>query len=133
MSVNCEGRGLCRGHNSWSAAYRTPSLLIRLTRLGIKEDHTANYFSHNNERATQSRDELAQDSLEMLIKWLKEGGNVGIHGELSITRSSKVIQVGKTQRIAPRAVGKLLGMTLVGRSILLSEPRLKLELPRKRE
>jgi hypothetical protein len=26
------------------------------------------------------RDKLAEDSLEMLIEWLKEGGNVAIHG-----------------------------------------------------
>lgn len=46
----------------------------------MKEDHTANYFSHGNEQATKLRDSLAEDSLEMLIQWLKEGGNVGIHG-----------------------------------------------------
>lgn len=49
-------------------------------RSGVKEDHTANYFSHGNEEATRLRDSLAEDSLEMLIRWLKEGGNVGIHG-----------------------------------------------------
>jgi 6-phosphofructo-2-kinase/fructose-2,6-biphosphatase 2 len=31
--------------------------------------------------ANHSREQLAQDSLEMLIQWLKEGGNVGIHGK----------------------------------------------------
>lgn len=46
----------------------------------MKEDHTANYFSHGNEEATKLRDALAEDSLEMLIQWLKDGGNVGIHG-----------------------------------------------------
>ena len=48
---------------------------------GQREDHTASYFSHNNAEATRLRDQLAEDSLEMLIQWLKEGGNVGIHGE----------------------------------------------------
>ena len=47
----------------------------------MKEDHTANYFSHGNEEATRLRDALAEDSLEMLIQWLKDGGNVAIHGE----------------------------------------------------
>ncbi|KAH0830401.1 bifunctional 6-phosphofructo-2-kinase/fructose-2,6-bisphosphate 2-phosphatase [Lanmaoa asiatica] len=42
---------------------------------GIKEDHTAQYFSHNNVEATRIRDKLAEDSLEMLIQWLKRGGN----------------------------------------------------------
>ena len=51
-----------------------------MERSGIKEDHTAQYFSHDNPQATESRDRLAQDSLEMLIQWLKDGGNVGIHG-----------------------------------------------------
>ena len=51
-------------------------------RLGIKEDHTASWFSHDNKEANQSREQLAADSLEMLIQWLKEGGNVGIHGAI---------------------------------------------------
>lgn len=51
-------------------------------RSGIKEDHTAKYFSHNNVEATKIRDRLAEDSLDMLIQWLKKGGNVGIHGEI---------------------------------------------------
>lgn len=51
-------------------------------RSGIKEDHTAKYFAHNNVEATRIRDKLAEDSLDMLIQWLKKGGNVGIHGEI---------------------------------------------------
>jgi hypothetical protein len=27
------------------------------------------------------RNKLAEESLEMLIQWLKDGGNVGIHGK----------------------------------------------------
>ncbi|KAH9481486.1 6-phosphofructo-2-kinase/fructose-2,6-bisphosphatase 1 [Psilocybe cubensis] len=50
--------------------------------LGIQEDHTASWFSHDNTEANQSREQLAQDSLEMLIQWLKDGGNVGIHAGL---------------------------------------------------
>lgn len=49
-------------------------------RSGKREDHTAPYFSHANVEATRLRDQLAEDSLEMLIQWLKEGGNVAIHG-----------------------------------------------------
>jgi len=52
--------------------------------LGIKEEHTASWFSHKNAEANLSREKLAQDSLEMLIKWLREGGNVGIHGKLAV-------------------------------------------------
>jgi 6-phosphofructo-2-kinase / fructose-2,6-biphosphatase 2 len=53
---------------------------MSVCRVGIKEDHSASYFSHSNEEATKIREQLAHDSLEMLIDWLKEGGNVGIHG-----------------------------------------------------
>lgn len=56
--------------------------LIRNSRSGICEDHTASYFSHENVEATKLRDKLAADSLEMLIQWLKEGGNVGILGAM---------------------------------------------------
>ncbi|KAF9048470.1 6-phosphofructo-2-kinase-domain-containing protein [Panaeolus papilionaceus] len=56
---------------------------------GIKEDHNASWFSHDNEEANQSREQLAQDSLEMLIQWLKEGGNVGIHDATNSSRSRR--------------------------------------------
>jgi hypothetical protein len=49
-------------------------------RSGVREDHTASFFSHENEEARGLRERIAEDSLEMLISWLKEGGNVGIHG-----------------------------------------------------
>lgn len=51
-------------------------------RSGIKEDHTAKYFSHDNAEATRVREKLAEDSLEMLLQWLKKGGNVAVHGEI---------------------------------------------------
>jgi len=44
---------------------------------GIREDHTASFFSNDNEEARRSREKLAEDSLEMLTSWLKEGGNIG--------------------------------------------------------
>ena len=51
-------------------------------REGVKEDHGADYFSHSNDDAMKKRDALAEESLEMLIKWLQDdGGNVGIHGK----------------------------------------------------
>ncbi|KAJ7454713.1 bifunctional 6-phosphofructo-2-kinase/fructose-2,6-bisphosphate 2-phosphatase [Mycena latifolia] len=56
---------------------------------GIKEDHSANFFSHDNPEANLSRDRLAEDSLEMLIKWLKDGGNVGIHDATNSSRSRR--------------------------------------------
>ncbi|KAI6126242.1 bifunctional 6-phosphofructo-2-kinase fructose-2,6-bisphosphate 2-phosphatase [Pisolithus croceorrhizus] len=53
---------------------------------GIREDHTSDYFSHNNVEATRAREKLSEDSLEMLINWLKKGGNVGIHDATNSTR-----------------------------------------------
>ncbi|KAL0954593.1 hypothetical protein HGRIS_003553 [Hohenbuehelia grisea] len=61
----------------------------RALQSGVKEDHTAVYFSHNNEEATKLRDSLAEDSLNMLISWLKEGGNVGIHDATNSTRNRR--------------------------------------------
>ncbi|KAL1947499.1 hypothetical protein VTO73DRAFT_13223 [Trametes versicolor] len=52
---------------------------------GKREDHRASYFSHVNAEATRIRDQLANDSLEMLIQWLREGGNVGIHDATNST------------------------------------------------
>ncbi|WVF73002.1 hypothetical protein IAT40_007820 [Kwoniella sp. CBS 6097] len=43
-----------------------------------KVDHSATYFSHSNAEATKLREELANETLESLISWLKKEGNVGI-------------------------------------------------------
>lgn len=53
---------------------------------GVREEHNASWFSHQNAQANQSREQLAHDSLEMLIQWLKDGGNVGIHDATNSTR-----------------------------------------------
>lgn len=50
---------------------------------GQKTDHSADYFSANNADAKASREQLAEESLESLIEWLKKEGNVGIMGKLS--------------------------------------------------
>lgn len=60
---------------------------------GTKQDHSASYFSHSNQQASALREQLANDSLEMLITWLKtEGGNVAIHDATNSTidRRSKI-------------------------------------------
>ncbi|KAJ3494306.1 hypothetical protein NLJ89_g10837 [Agrocybe chaxingu] len=44
---------------------------------------------HNNTEANLSREKLAHDSLEMLIQWLKDGGNVGIHDATNSTRARR--------------------------------------------
>jgi 6-phosphofructo-2-kinase / fructose-2,6-biphosphatase 2 len=50
-------------------------------RTGKKEVHSASFFSNQNDEATKQREILAEESLEMLISWLHEGGNVAIHGK----------------------------------------------------
>jgi 6-phosphofructo-2-kinase/fructose-2,6-biphosphatase 2 len=47
-----------------------------------KADHSASYFSHSDQKASQVREKLAEESLESLIDWLKKEGNVGIMGKL---------------------------------------------------
>jgi len=50
------------------------------SRTGHQEAHTAQFFSGTNEDAMKKREQLAEESLEMLISWLRRGGNVAIHG-----------------------------------------------------
>ncbi|THV02885.1 bifunctional 6-phosphofructo-2-kinase/fructose-2,6-bisphosphate 2-phosphatase [Dendrothele bispora CBS 962.96] len=83
-------------------------------RLGIKEDHTAAFFSHDNPDATLNRDKLAEDSLDMLIQWLKEGGNVGIHDATNSTCSRR-------EKIQKR-VAKEKGLTLIFLESLCDDP-----------
>jgi 6-phosphofructo-2-kinase/fructose-2,6-biphosphatase 2 len=47
---------------------------------GTKEDHSASFFDRDNAEASAKREKLSEECLESLISWLKEGGNVGIHG-----------------------------------------------------
>ncbi len=75
------------------------------TRSGVKEDHTASYFSHGNADANRRRELLAHDSLEMLIQWLKDGGNVGIHGTRSMAVLLPVLHESQMPRIAPENGG----------------------------
>ncbi|KAL0065270.1 Fructose-2,6-bisphosphatase [Marasmius tenuissimus] len=83
-------------------------------KLGIKEDHTASFFSHDNKEATQNRDSLAEESLSMLIQWLKDGGNVGIHDATNSTQSRRA-------KIEAR-IAKEKGMSLIFLESLCDDP-----------
>ena len=48
-------------------------------------DHSSQFFDPNNIEAKQFREQLALDSLEEIILWLKEGGKVGIHDATNST------------------------------------------------
>ncbi|KAH9925335.1 histidine phosphatase superfamily [Fomitopsis serialis] len=50
---------------------------------GQRENHNAEY-SATRTRRRPACETTAEDSLEMLIQWLKDGGNVGIHGREKI-------------------------------------------------
>ncbi|KAG9040861.1 Fructose-2,6-bisphosphatase [Tulasnella sp. UAMH 9824] len=67
---------------------RRKKALEREKMQGVKEDHNANYFDHNNANAMKARESFAEESLESLISWLKAGGNVGIHGQPLISDSA---------------------------------------------
>ncbi|CAE6520733.1 unnamed protein product [Rhizoctonia solani] len=56
---------------------------------GITEDHTASYFSHSDDKASQLREALAEECLESLIAWLKKGGNVAIHDATNSTHARR--------------------------------------------
>ncbi|KAG8747616.1 Fructose-2,6-bisphosphatase [Ceratobasidium sp. 414] len=65
------------------------SKLIGCVRSGITEDHTASYFSHSDDKASQLREALAEECLESLISWLKKGGNVAIHDATNSTEARR--------------------------------------------
>ncbi|WWC72004.1 uncharacterized protein I206_105963 [Kwoniella pini CBS 10737] len=56
---------------------------------GGKVDHSATYFSHSNAEASRIREQLANESLESLISWLKKEGNVGIMDATNSTRDRR--------------------------------------------
>ncbi|RGB42001.1 6-phosphofructo-2-kinase-domain-containing protein [Rhizophagus diaphanus] len=56
--------------------------------------HSHSFFDPNNEYAKNVRDQLAMDSLDELIYWLKMGGRVGIHDATNstIARRKKILE-----------------------------------------
>jgi len=60
-------------------------------RTGKKEIHSASFFSSQNDEAARQREILAEESLEMLIAWLHEGGNVAIHDATNSTKARRQV------------------------------------------
>ncbi|GAA5874206.1 hypothetical protein JCM8547_007790 [Rhodosporidiobolus lusitaniae] len=56
---------------------------------GKKPDQSANFFDTNNAEASKAREAMASECLEDLIRWLKAGGNVGIHDATNSTRARR--------------------------------------------
>lgn len=48
----------------------------------------------------QLREQLAEESLDMLIQWLKDGGNVGIHGTDTFVSAVPKLMLAKMQPTA---------------------------------
>lgn len=61
----------------------------RAVKTGKKEVHSASFFSNQNDEATRQREILAEESLEMLISWLHEGGNVAVHDATNSTKARR--------------------------------------------
>ncbi|GAA5831646.1 hypothetical protein JCM5353_000991 [Sporobolomyces roseus] len=56
---------------------------------GKKADQSSNFFDAANPEASKAREAMAAECLEDLIKWLKQGGNVGIHDATNSTRARR--------------------------------------------
>ncbi|CEQ39868.1 SPOSA6832_01426, partial [Sporobolomyces salmonicolor] len=65
---------------------------------GKKADQSANFFDASNAEASKAREAMASDCLEDLIKWLKEGGNVGIHDATNSTRARRKALADRVKR-----------------------------------
>ncbi|KAG9016607.1 Fructose-2,6-bisphosphatase [Tulasnella sp. 427] len=77
---------------------RRKKALEREQKQGVKEDHNANYFDHNNANAMKARESFAEESLESLISWLKAGGNVGIHDATNSNRARRAKIAARVSR-----------------------------------
>ncbi|KAF9919172.1 hypothetical protein FBU30_011138 [Linnemannia zychae] len=60
--------------------------------------HSYAFFDPKNTTAKEIRDELALDSLEELIAWLKQGGRVGIHDATNSTRERRKLLLNRLEQ-----------------------------------
>ncbi|GAA6061849.1 hypothetical protein JCM10212_000766 [Sporobolomyces blumeae] len=65
---------------------------------GKKADQSSNFFDANNPEASKAREAMAAECLEDLIKWLKAGGNVGIHDATNSTRARRKALADRVSR-----------------------------------
>ncbi|KAG0256507.1 hypothetical protein BG011_004455 [Mortierella polycephala] len=59
--------------------------------------HSHVFFDPNNTSAKTIRDELALESLEELIRWLKQGGRVGIHDATNSSRERRKMLLNRLE------------------------------------
>lgn len=55
----------------------------------IQQDHSSEFFNDSNASAMASREAMAENCLEDLIRWLRSGGNVGIHDATNTTKARR--------------------------------------------
>ncbi|GAA5904611.1 hypothetical protein JCM8208_004829 [Rhodotorula glutinis] len=65
---------------------------------GHKADQSSNFFDTKNEEASKAREAMASECLEDLIRWLKAGGNVGIHDATNSTRKRRKALADRIKR-----------------------------------
>ncbi|KAG2179629.1 hypothetical protein INT44_006477, partial [Umbelopsis vinacea] len=65
---------------------------------GKAQDQSATFFDPNNTNGKNLRDELALETLEELIEWLKNGGRVAIHDATNSTRDRRAKLIDRLQR-----------------------------------
>lgn len=72
----------------------------RDTETGQRKIQTAAFFDSNDAEYRQQRDELAARCLDELVRWLRAGGNVGIHDATNTTRErrAKIVQRMRRER-----------------------------------
>ncbi|GAA5951825.1 hypothetical protein JCM3765_003128 [Sporobolomyces pararoseus] len=65
---------------------------------GKKADQSSNFFDASNPEASKAREAMAGECLEDLIKWLKNGGNVGIHDATNSTRARRKLLADRVSK-----------------------------------
>ncbi|KAF9120475.1 hypothetical protein BGX30_003156 [Mortierella sp. GBA39] len=60
--------------------------------------HSHAFFDPKNKAAKEIRDELALESLEELITWLKQGGRVGIHDATNSSRERRKLLLNRLEQ-----------------------------------
>ncbi|CAO3695677.1 unnamed protein product [Umbelopsis ramanniana] len=95
---------------------------------GKAQDQSATFFDPNNSNGKALRDELALETLEELIDWLKEGGRVAIHDATNSTRDRRAKLIDRLQR-EPEIKVLFLESVCTDKLVLERNMRLKLSGP----
>ncbi|CAO3668877.1 unnamed protein product [Umbelopsis vinacea] len=95
---------------------------------GKAQDQSASFFDPNNIGGKALRDELALETLEELIDWLKKGGRVAIHDATNSTRDRRAKIIDRLQR-EPAIKVLLLESVCTDKLVLERNMRLKLSGP----